>query len=79
MPQFVRIKLSFANVWHGQPRECWFLLDHGICRNVLDLHYLIKKRFELPVEGQDLQLYLDGCLLPPQERIEIIRDNDLIK
>lgn len=76
----VRIRLSFANVSVEQPKNCWFLVDTSVCRVVADLEYLIKERFDLRKKpGEAVDLYLDDYLLPSQENIGVIRDNDVIR
>ena len=76
---FLRIRLNFEGVLPGsKPRKCWFLLDTSTCRVVADLEYLISKRFDLSGKGsfRVISLYLQDSLLPSQEQIEVIRDND---
>ena len=77
----LRIRLNFDSVSPGKARKCWFLLDTSTCRVVADLEYLIQKRFELGRKRgiSVVTLYLEGSLLPSQEKIEVIRDNDVLR
>jgi coilin len=54
------------------------LVDKSSCKMVHDLEYLIVKKFF--VAGHTiLNLFLDDFLLPSKEKIDVIRDNDVIR
>lgn len=82
MSSFVRIRLSFERPLSlAEVKNCWFLVDTSTCRTIADLEYLIKKRFGAlsKVSGSSINLFLDDYLLPSQEKIEIIQQNDNIR
>lgn len=54
------------------------LVDLGQCKSMSDISYLIKKRYKLSTPSSSLALFLDGYLLPPDESVHIIKDNDII-
>ena len=70
-----RIKLLLnTTASDDRNRKAWFLFDSEKCRIVSDLSYLISKRFGLMQER--IELEMDKYVLPPLEKIDIIRDND---
>ena len=73
---FCRIKLhiSFPGIFTNH--KCWFLFDIHQCQFISDLQCLISNRFRLLSSSIDLTL--DDYLLPSNEDIRIIRDNDII-
>ena len=74
----IRVRLIFKQPFVKNPEQCWMLVDRNSCKVVRDLEYLIAKKFF--VSGDTiLDLYLDNFLLPSQEKIDIIRDNDVIR
>lgn len=78
---FVRIRLTFQRPLPlSEVKNCWFLVDTSACNTIADLEYLIKKRFkELSKSCSSVDLFLDDYLLPSQEKIEIIQNNDNIR
>lgn len=78
---FVRIRLTFQHsLPHTELKNCWFLVDTSSCNTVADLEYLIRKRFKAPSKScYAVKLFLDDFLLPSQEKIEIIQNNDHIR
>ncbi|XP_028395284.1 coilin-like [Dendronephthya gigantea] len=73
----IRVRLIFERPLVKNPEQCWMLVDRNSCKIVRDLEYLIAKKFF--VSGHTiLDLYLDHFLLPSQEKIDVIRDNDVI-
>ena len=84
MSSFVRIRLSFQrSLPLAEAQNCWFLFDTSTCSTIADLEYLIKERFggqsKRERSFQVINLYLDDYLLPSQEKIEIIQQNDNIR
>ena len=78
---FIRIRLTFQ---HPLPlkevKNCWFLVDTSTCSTIADLEYLIKKRFTAFSKScSSVDLFLEDYLLPSQEKIEIIQNNDNIR
>ncbi|CAB3999620.1 coilin-like [Paramuricea clavata] len=74
----VRVKLIFERPLVKSPEQCWMLVDKSSCKMVHDLEYLIVKKFF--VAGHTiLNLFLDDFLLPSKEKIDVIRDNDVIR
>jgi coilin len=74
----IRVKLIFERPLVKSAEQCWMLVDKNSCKMVHDLEYLIVKKFF--VDGQTiLHLYLDDFLLPPHEKIDLIRDNDVLR
>ncbi|XP_022781759.1 coilin-like isoform X2 [Stylophora pistillata] len=78
---FVRIRLTFQHsLPHTEVKNCWFLFDTSSCSTIADLEYLIRKRFKGPSKScHVVNLFLDDFLLPSQEKIEIIQNNDHIR
>jgi len=55
-------------------------VDTSTCSTIADLEYLIKKRFiALSKSWSSVDLFLEDYLLPSQEKIEIIQNNDNIR
>ncbi|XP_053577284.1 LOW QUALITY PROTEIN: coilin [Bombina bombina] len=79
-PTNVRVRLAFDYPPPAIPESCMFLLlvDVKRCRVVTDLGSIIRERFFYGQRG-GLSLYVDDCLLPPGESIQVIRDNDSIR
>lgn len=77
----VRIQLSFVElpvaVKH-KLSKCWFQVNVKKIETVTDVIQRIATKFCLPFNQDNLQLTLDGCLLPKWETSRIFRDNDLI-
>ena len=75
----IRVKLIFERPsLVKSPEQCWMLVDRNSCKMIRDLEYLIVKKFF--VAGHTiLNLYLDDFLLPSYEKIDLIRDNDVIR
>uniref|UniRef100_UPI00398F05E5 coilin isoform X2 n=1 Tax=Pristiophorus japonicus TaxID=55135 RepID=UPI00398F05E5 len=59
-------------------RLCWLLLQPEQCRVVADLESIIRRRFGFSSRTL-LHLFLDNCLLPPNESVHLVRDNDSIR
>ncbi|XP_059804117.1 coilin [Hypanus sabinus] len=59
-------------------RFCWLLLPDEQCRVVADLESIIRGRFGFSRRTR-LHLFLDGGLLPPNESVLLVRDNDSIR
>ena len=74
----IRVKLVFERPFARSSEQCWMLVDKTSCKLVRDLEYLIVKKFFVAGHAV-LNLYLDDFLLPSQERIDVIRDNDVIR
>ena len=77
----VRVKLNFANLPQfagSKPEKCWFLVNTRYLDTVGDLVDELRQRFHLDAE-LGLRLTLDGCVLPNWERVQILRDDDLIR
>ena len=84
MSSFVRIRLSFQrSLPLAEAQNCWFLFNTSTCSTIADLEYLIKERFggqsKRERSLQVINLYLDDYLMPSQEKIEIIQQNDNIR
>ncbi|XP_069604813.1 coilin isoform X1 [Ranitomeya imitator] len=75
----LRVRLTFDYPPPAVPesRHLWFMLDPEQCRAVSDVSAIIRERFYYSRRGA-LSLYLEGSLLPPGERVRVIRDNDAI-
>ena len=74
----IRVKLIFERPLVKSPEQCWMLVNKSACKMVRDLEYLIVKKYF--VAGHTiLNLYLDDFLLPSQEKIDVIRDNDVVR
>ncbi|XP_078065039.1 uncharacterized protein LOC144491233 [Mustelus asterias] len=59
-------------------RMCWFLLQPEHCRVVADLESIIRQRFGFSSRTR-LHLFVDSCLLPPNESVQLVRDNDCVR
>lgn len=75
----VRVRLAFEEPPPGVERRCWYLFDSSSCRVVADFRHLVARRFYGSYPSTTLSLAIDGFVLPPGERIEIVRDGDLIR
>ncbi|CAL8317615.1 unnamed protein product [Arctogadus glacialis] len=74
----VRVRLHFDYPPPGEERRrLWLLVDLDQCRVVADLEHVIRERFSLSSRSV-LNLFIDGCYLPPTESIRVVRDNDLV-
>ena len=77
---FIRIRLTFQRpLPQKEVKNCWFLVDTSTCSTIADLEYLIKKRLALSKSCSLVDLFLEDYLLPSQEKIEIIQNNDNIR
>lgn len=74
----IRIKLIFERPLVKSPEQCWMLVDKSSCKMVCDLEYLIAKKFFVTCRTT-LDLFLEDFLLPSKEKIDLIRDNDVIR
>ncbi|XP_019641714.1 PREDICTED: coilin-like [Branchiostoma belcheri] len=77
---FARVRLRFDQpppLLFGSGPGAWLLVDMDSCRLVADLEFLIKRRFGMS-RRRRLHLWLDGFLLPPTEKIAVVRDGDII-
>ncbi|XP_029456559.1 coilin [Rhinatrema bivittatum] len=76
----VRVRLFFDYPPPGTPGccMCWLLVDAKKCRVVTDLTSVIRLKFGFS-ERTLLSLFVDDCLLPPNESIMVVRDNDCIR
>ena len=74
----IRIRLGFPAPGVSFNRKVWMLVDLGQCKSMSDISYLIKKRYKLSTPSSSLALFLDGYLLPPDESVHIIKDNDIV-
>ncbi|XP_041474068.1 coilin-like [Lytechinus variegatus] len=79
----IRVRLLFDDCTPLRPgsvgrRKCWFLLNIDACRRITDVEYCIQKTFCLGGSSQ-IELLLDDFVLPPFEKSEIIKENDLIR
>jgi hypothetical protein len=74
----IRVRLSFDEPVPGYSKKTWFLFDTTSCRVVADLEHLIQKKFDIQ-RIASVNLYNDGFLLPSQEKIELVRDGDVIR
>ncbi|XP_020375723.1 coilin [Rhincodon typus] len=77
----VRVRLVFEYPPPLLPasRMCWLLLQPQHCRVVADLESIIRQRFGFSASSTRLHLFVDSCLLPPNESIQLVRDNDCIR
>ncbi|KAI8487351.1 hypothetical protein Bbelb_348200 [Branchiostoma belcheri] len=76
-----RVRLRFDQpppLLFGSGPGAWLLVDMDSCRLVADLEFLIKRRFGMS-RRRRLHLWLDGFLLPPTEKIAVVRDGDIIR
>lgn len=76
----VRIRLIFdyPPPFNPECRMCWLFVDLSKCRVVTDLISIIRQRFGFS-RNLLLNLFIDECLLLPEENIYIVRDNDSIR
>ncbi|XP_023240493.1 coilin-like [Centruroides sculpturatus] len=76
VPTIVRIKLDLKEVSHAVSNTLiWIAVDTNILRTIQDLKDLVAKRFNI----KEFNLFFKDCLLPDDETISIVRDEDLIK
>ncbi|XP_059509554.1 coilin isoform X2 [Stegostoma tigrinum] len=77
----VRVRLVFEYPPPLLPasRMCWLLVQPQHCRVVADLESIIRQRFGFSASSTRLHLFVDSCLLPPNESIHLVRDNDCIR
>ena len=76
MANLLRIRLQFKNCRPRVVGDCWFLLDPRVYRQVNDFMKDIQAKFQLG--PFPLRCSTKGFLLPPNEDIAIIRDEDVI-
>ncbi|XP_002740920.1 uncharacterized protein LOC100370740 isoform X2 [Saccoglossus kowalevskii] len=74
----IRVRLRFDEPPLGYPRMLLYLVNLENCRVVSDLESQIKTRFTMS-RYTHVHLYVDDYLLPANEKIEIVRDNDVIR
>eukprot|EP00112_Aurelia_sp_Birch-Aquarium-sp1_P011765 Seg2475.3 transcript_id=Seg2475.3/GoldUCD/mRNA.D3Y31 product=Coilin protein_id=Seg2475.3/GoldUCD/D3Y31 len=76
MANLLRLRLRFKNFRPGVVGDCWFLLNPGVYRQVSDFVKDIQAKFQIgPIP---LKCSTKGFLLPPNEDIAVIRDEDEI-
>ncbi|XP_071482270.1 uncharacterized protein [Diadema antillarum] len=79
----IRVRLLFDDCSPSRPgssgrRKCWFLLNPDVCRRITDVEHCIRETFSLG-KSTHIELYVDDFVMPPFEKSEIIRENDLIR
>ncbi|XP_067128405.1 coilin-like isoform X2 [Centruroides vittatus] len=76
VPTILRIKLDLKEVSHAVSNTLiWIAVDTNILRTIQDLKNLVAKRINI----REFNLFFKDCLLPDDETISIVRDEDLIK
>lgn len=75
----MRIKLVFES----SPRSCnqhkvCFYLDKKSCKNISDLNYLVQQRYFNSKGIVSLYLVPGNFYFPPQESIDVIKENDIL-
>ncbi|KAL3876379.1 hypothetical protein ACJMK2_034231 [Sinanodonta woodiana] len=73
MCEHVRIKLQFLNV---SREPCWMFVHFKEMICIGDVMMKIKEQYL--EDKSNLNLYLDGCILPKKESSLILRDNDCV-
>ena len=76
MPSYLRIRLNFSH-FEVDVDQTWFLLDKERCKRVSDFHKQVKRKYKF-LHGCEIICILCGYIIPKEERIEIIRDEDEI-
>eukprot|EP00112_Aurelia_sp_Birch-Aquarium-sp1_P025085 Seg817.8 transcript_id=Seg817.8/GoldUCD/mRNA.D3Y31 product=Coilin protein_id=Seg817.8/GoldUCD/D3Y31 len=76
MANLLRLRLRFKNFRPGVVADCWFLLNPGVYRQVSDFVKDIQAKFQ--IGPTPLRCSTKGFLLPPNEDIAVIRDEDEI-
>lgn len=74
----IRLKLMFERLSVNTAQQCWMLVDLNTCKFVRDLEYVIVKKF-FDCKDTVVNLYLEDFLLPSLEKINVIRENDVIR
>ncbi|XP_046856201.1 coilin-like [Xenia sp. Carnegie-2017] len=74
----IRLKLMFERLSVNTAQQCWMLVDLNTCKYVRDLEYVIVKKF-FDCKDTVVNLYLEDFLLPSLEKINVIRENDVIR
>ena len=77
----IRVRLFFDNLESCsclRARKVWMVINLSVCKVVKDLERLIDARF-FRKQGVKLTLYVDDFVLPSDEVIQIIRDNDIVR
>ena len=73
----VRIKLDFQNIKTDDDLvTAWFAFNRKKVKNMEQLQQLIANKFNLG--SIQFKLYMADCLLPNDQDIIVIRDDDLI-
>lgn len=73
----IRIKLDFQNIKTDNDLvTTWFTFNRKKVKNMGQLQQLITKKFNL--SSVQFKLYMADCLLPNDQDIIVIRDDDLI-
>ncbi|XP_013777848.1 coilin-like [Limulus polyphemus] len=73
----VRVDLSATEI-NSLSSFCWLSVDISIVKRVSDFENLIIRRFQLNPQHK-LQLYVKHYLLPSDETIFLVRDDDLVR
>ena len=73
----IRIKLDFQNIKTDDDLvTAWFAFNRKKVKNMEQLQQLIANKFNLG--SIQFKLYMADCLLPNDQDIIVIRDNDLV-
>ena len=79
--ELIRVRLFFDNLGSCSSlrnRKVWMVINLSVCKVVKDFKKIIKARF-FRNQSVKLSLYVDDFVLPSDEVIQIIRDNDIVR
>uniref|UniRef100_H3A824 Coilin n=1 Tax=Latimeria chalumnae TaxID=7897 RepID=H3A824_LATCH len=74
----VRLVFDYPPPLTPECRMCWLFVDLNKFRVVTDLASIIRQKFGFSNKAI-LNLFIEDCLLPPNESIYVVRDNDCIR
>lgn len=75
---FIRVRVDLCDVGLPFVKRAWVSVDRSVQRTVRDFKLSLYPKFKLP-EDRNISLYLQECLLPDEEPIFLLRDDDIIR
>lgn len=75
---YIRVRVDLRDVGLSFVKQAWVSVDRTVQRTVKDFKLSLYPKFKLAGD-RNISLYLQGCLLPDEEPIFLLRDNDVIR
>ena len=73
----IRIRIDVGYIVRDNPR--WMFLRAGSCGTIQNVITKIAIDYNLQKSYQNIKLYLNGAILPPNESVSILQSDDLVK